>query len=203
MEYAKTYFPFLEEDCIRTFGEDTGTNIYSLACERFAAMLKTADYRNNKSIKQHIERNMFPIMAYYMVLREQGYAQEEAYTLALKETQKAAHIQKAKNAAFAKLPVGYSVFKLFCKGFVRKMYPEQGWDIEWVKYDSEEIQMDFKSCIYFELTTQYGCPELCTVFCENDVVTFSGYEPKVHFVRNGTIAEGADCCDFHFLRGKK
>lgn len=142
------------------------------------------------------------MIAYYLTLQDQDYSKEEAYGLALKETQKMAHILKNKNETFAKLPFAYKIFKLFSKGVIKKMYPADGWEIEWVKFDNKEIHMNFKTCIYLKLTTQYGCPELCTVFCENDIVTFSGYEPKIHFVRNGTLAEDAACCDFHFIRGK-
>lgn len=30
----------------------------------------------------------------------------------------------------------------------------------------------------------------------------AGYKPKIRFERLGTIGEGANCCDFHFIRGK-
>lgn len=203
MDYKNTHFTFLQEDCISEFGQDEGTKIYNQSCELYSSMLENADYRNNESIKIHIVKNMFPMIAYYLTLQGQGYSKEEAYDLTLKETQKAAHIEKSKNESLAKLPFAYKIFKLFSKGVMKKMYPVEGWDTEWVKFDNEEIHMNFKSCIYFELTTQFGCPELCTVFCKNDIVTFSGYEPKIHFVRNGTIAEGAFCCDFHFIHGKR
>lgn len=202
MDYKNTHFAFLQEDCISKFGQETGTKIYVQACELLTTMLAKADYRNNESIKQHIVKNMFPIIAYYLTLQNHGYSQEDAYSLTLKETQKAAHIQKKKNESFGKLPFAYQVFKLFIKGIMKKMYPVEGWETEWVKFDKDEIHMNFKRCIYADLTAHYGCPELCTVFCENDTVTFSGYEPKIHFERNGTLAEGADCCDFHFIHGK-
>lgn len=48
---------------------------------------------------------------------------------------------------------------------------------------------------------KYCCPELCTVFCQSDITAFSGYEPKIRFERAGTLGEGADCCDFHFIHG--
>lgn len=202
MDYKETYFTFLQEDCISEFGQETGIKIYHRACERLATMLENADYRNNKGIKEHIVKNMFPMIAYYLTLQGQGYSKEEAYSLTLKETQKAAHIQKAKNENLAKLPFAYKLFKLFTKGVMKKMYPNEGWETEWVKFDNKEIHMNFTRCIYVELTAHYGCPELCTVFCKNDIVTFSGYEPKIHFERNGTLAEGDVCCDFHFVRGK-
>lgn len=202
MDYMNTLFPFLLEDCITEFGKESGTEIYNQACERLASMLENADYRNNESIKEHIVKNMFPMISYYLTLQGQGYSKEEAYSLTLKETQKAAHIQKTKNQALARLPFAYRIFKLLAKGIIKKMYPIEGWETEWIQFDNKEIHINFSRCLYFELTACHGCPELCTVFCKNDTVTFSGYEPKIHFERNGTLAEGATCCDFHFIRGK-
>lgn len=203
MDYSKTYFPFLHEDCLREFGQAAGAELYRQSCERLGSMLQGADYRNNKGIKDHILKNMYPMIAYYLTLQDHGYSKEEASGLTRNETQKAAHIQKAKNEAIAKLPFGYRVFKLCIKGVMRRSYPSEGWETEWVKFDREEIHLNFTRCIYQELTTQHGCPELCTVFCMNDPVTFAGYAPKILFERNGTLAEGASCCAFHFIRGKK
>lgn len=47
---------------------------------------------------------------------------------------------------------------------MKKMYPIEGWETEWVKFDKEEMHMNFKRCIYADLTAHYGCPELCTVY---------------------------------------
>lgn len=202
MDYKNTHFDFLQADCISEFGQEKGTKIYIEACEKLTFMLENADYRNNEGIKQHITKNMFPAIAYYMTLQNYGYSKEDAYNLTLKETQKVAHSEKRKNEAIGRLPFAYRIFKLFMKGIMKKMYPTEGWETEWVKFDNKEIHMNFKRCIYADLTTYYGCPELCTVFCKNDTVAFSGYAPKIHFERSGTLAEGADCCDFHFIRGE-
>ena len=45
-----------------------------------------------------------------------------------------------------------------------------------------------------------GCPELCPLYCENDDIAFAGLAPKITFRRTGTLASGALCCDFHFLK---
>ena len=42
--------------------------------------------------------------------------------------------------------------------------------------------------------------ELCQIYCENDNIAFSGLLPKIRFERAGTIGEGAECCDFHFIK---
>lgn len=202
MNYKNTRFAFLYDDCISEFGQEAGTKIYNQACARLASMLENADYRNRASIKKHIVTNIFPVIAYYLALQDQGYSKEEAYALTLNVTKKMANLLKSKNEALAKLPFAYKLFKSFSKYVIKKEYPIEGWMIEWVRFDNEEIHINFKSCIYMELSTHFGCPELCTVFCKNDTVTFSGFEPKIHFMRSGTIAEGAACCDFHFIRGK-
>jgi len=53
------------------------------------------------------------------------------------------------------------------------------------------------------LTKKYGCPELCTVFCENDDISFRGLMPKIRFERKGTLGQGADKCDFHLINTKR
>lgn len=126
MDYKNTHFTFFQDDCISEFGQKTGTEIYNQACELLTSMLATADYRNNEGIKEHIVKNMFPMIAYYLTLQKYGYSKEEAYSLTLKETQTAAHIQKDKNTALAKLPFAYKIFKLFFKGVVKKCIPLKG-----------------------------------------------------------------------------
>jgi hypothetical protein len=202
MIYKNTNFPFLSKDCIYEFGSENGKKIYDAACVRLISMLETADYRNNKSIQKHISKNMFPTIAYYLTLLDHGYSKDEAYHVTLKVTQKAAHIQKIKNNSFAKLPFAYHLFKLFIKLIMKNQYPKEGWDIEYMIFDDKEIHFNFKTCIYAEMTSKYNCPELCTVFCKNDPVVFSGYEPKIYFKRKGTIAEGAAYCDFHFIKNE-
>jgi hypothetical protein len=200
--YKNTHFPFLGEDCLDEFGDDKGKKIYEAACLRLNSMLENADYKNNRSIKIHFSKNMFPIMAYYLTLLEQNYSKYEAHNLTLKIAQKAANIQKIKNESFRKIPFAYNIFKFFTKSIMKNSYPKEGWDIEYITFDNKEIHINFKKCIYVDMTSKYNCPEICTIFCKNDPIIFSGYEPKIYFKRNGTIAEGFEYCDFHFIKGK-
>ena len=88
------------------------------------------------------------------------------------------------------------------KATAGKKYPIEGFTVKWRRYDYKEIHFDIVRCIYKEMCEKYCCPELCTVFCQSDVTAFAGYKPKIRFERLGTIGEGANCCDFHFIRGK-
>ena len=47
----------------------------------------------------------------------------------------------------------------------------------------------------FAIYSELGAPELCQFFCRNDEVCYGDLD-GIRFVRTGTLAKGADCCDF-------
>ena len=200
MSYSDTMFKDLKSVCAQKYGNEKGLSIYNKAEENFQKMKIKADYRNSDMIKWHMTKNIFPVLAYYMSLLEYGFSTENAYTNALEETQKHAMVEKKRNGMLGKIPFFYYLFKVFCKKVMDKNYPNEGWETEWVRYDNKEVFFNLKRCLYFEVTSQYGHPELCTVFCANDTTAFSGYLPKVKFERSGTIGEGKKLCDFHFKK---
>ena len=81
-------------------------------------------------------------------------------------------------------------------------FPPEGWQTEWVRCDCQEIHFNLHRCLYWDVTKQFGCPELCCVICESDDISFSGLAPKINFLRSGTLGSGADCCDFHFIKAQ-
>lgn len=204
MNYQNTNLGFLQMDCIKIFGEEKGNKIFNETCQTYYSLLQSINQQdNNESIKMHIEKNMFPTIAYYLALQKFGYTKDEAYEFVLNETQKAALIKQKKNKALGKMPFAYRIFKLFFKKVMRKNFPNEGWQIEWKKFDSKEIHINFTKCLYVDYTSKYGCPELCSVFCKNDIVSFEGYKPKIDFRRTQTLANSEQYCDFHFYNGIK
>ncbi|MCL2180710.1 MAG: L-2-amino-thiazoline-4-carboxylic acid hydrolase [Treponema sp.] len=202
MDYKNTNLFFLQEDCVNIFGEDKGNKIFIRSEELLDSMLAKADFKNNDSIKNHMSTNMLPVIAFYKSLQESGFSKEEAYNLTLTETQKWAHVKEQRNKKMLKIPFTYSFFRLVVKSFMKKSFPVEGWETEWVRRDGKEIHFNLKRCIYIDITKECDCAELCQVFCKNDDVAFRGYEPKIYFHRNGTLANGDKCCDFHFTRSK-
>lgn len=192
----------LKSICIEKYGNEKGLYICNKAEEIFQKMKDEADYRNSNVIKEHTTKNIFPVLAYYMALLEYGFSTNDAYVYTLEETQKYATRLKIKNQKLGKMPFSYYLFKLCCKKVMGKNYPNEGWETEWVRYDNKEVHFNLKRCVYFEVTSQYGHPELCTVFCANDTTSFSGYLPNIKFERSGTIGEGKRMCDFHFKNSK-
>lgn len=108
--------------------------------------------------------------------------------------------------------IKFVYYKSFCVrddigSYIRTVYhmvshTPKGWQTEWVRCDCQEIHFNLHRCLYWDVTKQFGCPELCCVFCESDDISFSGLASKINFLRNGTLGSGADCCDFHFIKAQ-
>ncbi|OPJ64026.1 L-2-amino-thiazoline-4-carboxylic acid hydrolase [Clostridium oryzae] len=202
MSFSETRFHFFYDECIRQFGAEQGKRIFEIADRKLAEMKNEADYRNSKAIKEHMNTNLLPTIAIYSAFLQSNFTKENAYEKTLEITQIAAKVIQKKNEFVGKIPFGYNLFKMFCKSVMNKNYPKEGWSIVWQRYDKQEIHFDMTSCIYMETTKRYNCPELCPVFCANDITTFAGYRPNIIFERNGTIGQGQKVCDFHLQNSK-
>ena len=203
MKLRETTLPFLEEDCKRIFGEAEGTALFQQTEACYQNLLRDADDRGSTAVREHLQRNLLPALAYYKTLRARGIEPAQALEYVREETRKAAREKQEEMGSLARLPLAYTMFRLGVKKHMKKNFPAEGWQTEWVRCDEKEIHFNLHRCIYWDLTQEYGCPELCCVYCEKDEIAFSGLWPKVHFVRAGTLGEGADHCDFHFLKGGK
>ena len=201
MRINETPFAFLLDDCMKEFGESNGLEIYKAADEIFSKLEAESDYKGNEAIREHIQMKLLPPLAYYKALLSVGYSRTEALDYVRAEEKKTAEKKKESMSKVARLPFAYSIYRIGVRKFMTKNSPEEGWKTEWVRCDGNEIHFNLHSCIYNDLCSKYGCPELCTVYCENDEIAFSGLLPKIRFERSGTLGNGAECCDFHFRKG--
>lgn len=203
LSYEETKYRDLKAVCRAKYGAARGDEIYRCASNRFTKLVQEMDDRGSSVIRRHMTGNIFPVLAYYTALLDAGLPRESAYANVLEETQKHARAAREQNAKIARLPMIYHVFRFLCKRFMARQFPVEGWETEWVRRDQDEVHFNLKRCVYAEVTARYGHPELCTVFCQNDVTAFAGYLPAIRFYRNGAIGEGAPCCDFHFQNEKR
>lgn len=200
MYYEKTIFSDLEKICEYKYGMEEGRLIFEEAEKLLKQFIEQADYRKSEMVKWHMTQNIFPMLAYYKALLLNGLSKENAYKDVLDQTQRYALAKKLQNKRLSHIPGFYQLFRIGVKRVMAKQYPIEGWEKEWITNNGKEVHFNLKRCVYYETLAAYGCPELCTVFCKNDVTAFSGYSPKVIFKRNGTIAEGKKMCDFHFIK---
>lgn len=201
MGFKETFFPYFESYCMSQF-DDIGESIFICAEKKLSQMMKDAEDRGNKYIRWHMNKNILPVISIYRAFQQFERTSKEAYQY----TDEVMQILRLKNQGKARflgcLPFGYGLFRIFSKSAISKKYPEQGWEIQWVHNDKNEVYFNMKRCIYVETTQKYGCPELCPLFCKNDDIVLGGYKPAIVFERNETIAGGSNKCDFHFKNGK-
>jgi hypothetical protein len=73
-----------------------------------------------------------------------------------------------------------------------------------VERTDRRFEIKITRCLYHELTTAMGVPELTPVICQIDNAAFNSYLPdRVVFTRGGTghrIADGAKECNFIWQR---
>lgn len=204
MTFDGTLFPYCEKFCKSKYGKEDGKKIFDNAQKLLDELCEKADDRGNNQIRWHLDMNMLPAISLYKTLI--AYYKDDK-DKALTDTDQMMQIMrletKEKNKHLGAMFCGYGLFKMFVKKHMNKHYPSEGWNVKWVKKNSKEIHFNMKSCIYVDVTKQCGCPELCPLFCKNDDVTMSGYMPGIKFERKGTLALGADVCDFHYLNTKK
>ena len=164
MKLNETTLSFLEVDCIQQFGKEKGNLIFEQVEKIFQELLNNADYRNNAAIQNHLQAKLFPTLAYYKTLRENGINQDEALEYVRKETHKAANIKREEMKKLGNMPFAYTIYRLGVKKHMRKNFPDTGWTTEWVKCNGKEIHFNLHKCIYWELTKMYHCPELFLPF---------------------------------------
>lgn len=201
MDYKETDFSFLYDDLTRKYGNGQGKQLYTLMCEKYASLCEQETKSENQEMNKHIFKRLLPTMGIYLTLVENGFTKEQALMITHKEIQHNAHNAAEENAKLTRMPFAYGLFKMFAKSHMKKRYPSKGFVVKWRRHDNKEVHFDIVQCIYKDMCAKYGCPELCTVFCQSDITAFAGYAPKIRFERLGTIGEGADCCDFHFIHG--
>lgn len=202
MQTSNTALFFLEDDCIRAFGQETGCTLLQQAEELYQDLCQHGNDRGNHVIEEHIQSRLFPLMSYYKALLKHGIQEDQALLLVRETAHKAAIDKKAEMQKLGSLPFAYLIFRMGVKRHMKNHFPPEGWQTEWVRCDCQEIHFNLHRCLYWDVTKQFGCPELCCVFCESDDISFSGLAPKISFLRNGTLGSGADCCDFHFIKAQ-
>jgi len=190
---AKKYDPLIVMLADR-FGADEMAVMWVEAEQRLDGYLATTSSLSDGE-KMHAEGFIYPMCALYLAIAERC-GDDEAFEIVstfMRETalRKGLAVQKALNAPGARRifmkAFGIMGAKLFGEsaGFERKMHA----------CTSSYLRMDILSCPYLRHATAAGTPEIAPLFCANDEYVY-GDLPGIAFNRTGTLANGADRCDF-------
>ncbi|MFV0362437.1 MAG: L-2-amino-thiazoline-4-carboxylic acid hydrolase [Suipraeoptans sp.] len=193
---------FANKALYRDFGEPLASSYAKRSEQLQREYINQIDDKGNTTVRNHITNHILPFVCLFYALVEGGNPSETAQHYMTKLMHQLTEKQSVSMRRMAQVPFFFPLFRRISPLFMKKSYPIDGWDMRWNKCDREEIAFDCHRCIYMDITTQLGCPELCTAFCENDDITYGAMAPNVIFVRTKTLADGGECCDFRLLNGK-
>lgn len=184
-------------------GGQKGAACIRRANELRAQYLQQIDDRGSASVRRHITETILPLVSLYRTMVENGTPAEQARSYVSDHMHVIARQQAEGMQKMARMPFFYAIFRRMCPSFMKKNYPQEGWDMQWQRCDKEEISFECHRCIYVDITTQLECPELCPAFCENDDIVYGSMAPGIVFARTQTLANGGKCCDFRLLNGRR
>jgi len=176
-----------------TLPKEIQRDVYAMMWE----LLDQEEHWCDKGNYKHIAQILTSI-ALYRVLQQHGKTEEEAFTIVSTEMWKALTpdtFQKlARHSWFMPL-----MKKILPFGF--RHGSGAGWRYEWhLDTDPKDrFHFECRECLYRHIFEEQDCMKLGAMFCHSDVINF-GNLPYTDFRRTGTLCQGADCCDFDFVR---
>ncbi len=179
-------------------GTDGAAALWVRAERRLDGMLAKSKWLPEGE-KLHVEMFVLPSCAIYFELID-AFGKDEAFRMV--DDYMAEYSANAAVAfkRIAALPGGRGLFMRVFGKVVRLAFGEkQGFKNELLEFTPSRIAYDVLACPYHRGFAQMGAPELCQLFCRNDEVCY-GHLDGIRFTRTGTLAKGADRCDFRIER---
>ena len=61
--------------------------------------------------------------------------------------------------------------------------------------EKDKVEYSISRCMYVEMFSSYGIRPLCKIFCNTDLIAYSGLTRHVKFVRHSDLSDGCACFD--------
>ena len=187
----KKFLPVEEADAVF---EDVGLRIDQIDDER--------EKYTHKALEKHFGENILPILALYLILKESDDFSSDALELARKTAEEMYKIGRKWMAFLGRFPFFYWLIQKMTPNMMKKMFPHEGWDIEWLEVSKKQVAFNMHACFYLDSLTKYGVPELTPVFCGLDDLIYENVSPSLRWQRTGTLGRGDTHCDFRFVNPK-
>lgn len=185
-----------QQEKIRAFLEEEGRGeLAGAQAEELDRLIATTEGKSEGQRKTLIQ-TILPRVALYRVLQQAGLSQAQAAACIRKYMME--KIAAPKHASTARMEIVPGFYALYSRIFLQIMKTT---DLQQSvqKREKDSFDVTITSCLWHSACAEYGCPELCRIFCDVDDVTYGGLR-KMGFSRTQTLGYGGDCCDFHFYK---
>lgn len=161
-------------------------------------ILENKDYADEKNYEYLC--NLFSCLALEMMLEEKGKSREESEKVVIEAMHRFIEPSVKSMRRLSSLPC----FVLLLKKLMPIKFSHvagHGWEIDFPECDKNTFAMTMHRCIFFDIFSKYGRPELTKDFCQVDNILY-GSLPKVRLSYSERIGEGGKKCDYVFERNR-
>jgi hypothetical protein len=186
----------INEFVVSEYGKELGKEInenQNRIYKRLASELKGKTENQINTLKNTI----LPRIALYNALIEMNYSKDESFLKVKKYLDQI--VGKKMNEQLKKAERIPGFFTIFRKKMYKEVTSNDNWNVEILENAKNVIRYNIKSCLWHAACKENECPELCQIFCDVDHIIY-GNMKKVEFIRQGTIGEGQEFCDFCYQR---
>jgi len=193
IKYFKDLGPWMEE----VYGKEMTDRIVQKALARYDELVKeNAD--EPEAWHMHTLERIYPSIANFDAQLSEGLTRAEAAQCVIdyyhwRSESMAKMIQK-----LMKIPGLYKKIPALFSKLMPKMFGEDcGFKLHIYDTPKNVMRVDAEECLYFNICSKYGCPEIVPGFCEADDICYGNMHPKLLWLRTKTIGKGGDVCDFN------
>jgi hypothetical protein len=187
MAQEKQIYNFLKEN-IKPF--DQVFQNHMIVYKKLINDIKSKSKNQTKTLVNVI----LPIIALYKTLLHNNFSQNDAFKCLqdylFSDAEKTNKLYKY----ISRIP---SSNKLFLKIFKNEVTNNDNWEINIIKMEPRNIEIDITKCLWLDACIENNCKELCKNFCDMDNIMYKDLKGLL-FNRTGTMFYGNKCCDFKF-----
>ena len=190
MDQQKQIYKWLK----KVIGDDA-ERIFNAQSSVYSECVASLSARTPNQYKT-LTKTILPRVALYKALKADEKLSESAYDLTHKYMVEVIGKQKHKSTAVLEFVPGF--YRVYSRTFLKIMRTtdlQKSTQVE----GKDFYNITITDCLWHNACKEFGCPELCSAFCDVDDVTYGNLR-KLGFTRTQTLGKGGECCDFHFYK---
>ena len=166
------------------------------ALEKRLAELREENAGATPEEKFHLESQILPGIAAYEVLQTVLPPEEALATFHGYVEERAWKLRKGIRGLMRIPGLWRRVPGLFAKGTRKYFGSAAGFAAVELEVTQSVWRIDMTKCPYHDACVRYGCPELCSCFCDSDDITYGSLHPRLLWQRTETLGRDGSRCDF-------
>ena len=193
--YAKYYRKILENEGIGN--ADERMTLYET---RLRNMYNSEEFAKHNIYPSTNVYFVYAVVAMCLELKDAGYTDDRIVPMVEKS-------MEGRWSAFVKIlkfidlfPFCFSVVRIWNRSDHADRVKDSSVTYDDFSLGKKKIEYNISKCMYVEMFAHYGIRPLCKIFCNTDLIAYSGLTRHVKFVRHSDLSDGNACFDEIFKK---